>query len=37
QHDIDYVERRLAGENADELIAQRRAEIGARRARKDRE
>ncbi|MBR7986045.1 MerR family transcriptional regulator [Burkholderia cenocepacia] len=37
QHDIDYVERRLAGENADELIAQRRAEAGARRARKDRE
>ncbi|CAG2274968.1 MerR family transcriptional regulator [Burkholderia sola] len=37
QHDIDYVERRLAGENADALIAQRRAEAGTRRARKDRE
>jgi len=31
QHDIDYVERRLAGENPDALIAQRRAEAGARR------
>ncbi|EGD00959.1 MerR family transcriptional regulator [Burkholderia sp. TJI49] len=37
QHDIDYVERRLAGENADALIAQRQAEAGARRTRKARE
>lgn len=31
QHDIDYVERRLAGENPDELIAQRRAAARARK------
>lgn len=37
QHDIDYIERRLAGENADALIAQRQAEAGTRRTRKDRE
>ena len=37
QHDIDYVERRLAGENADALIAQRQAEAGTRRTRKARE
>jgi len=37
QHDIDYIERRLAGENPDTLIAQRQAEARARRARKDRE
>ncbi|CAM2176445.1 TPA: MerR family transcriptional regulator [Burkholderia cepacia ATCC 25416] len=37
QHDIDYVERRLAGESADTLIAQRQAESGTRRARKARE
>jgi septal ring factor EnvC (AmiA/AmiB activator) len=37
QHDLDYIERRLAGENPDALMAQRRAEAGARRARKDRE
>ncbi|RQS66128.1 MerR family transcriptional regulator [Burkholderia sp. Bp8963] len=36
QHDIDYVERRLAGENADTLIAQRRAEASERRSRKSR-
>ncbi|QTO42708.1 MerR family transcriptional regulator [Burkholderia latens] len=36
QHDIDYIERRLAGENADALIAQRLTEAGSRRARKDR-
>ncbi|MCA8203327.1 MerR family transcriptional regulator [Burkholderia sp. AU33545] len=37
QHDIDYIERRLAGENPDTLIAQRQAEAGTRRSRKDRE
>lgn len=31
QHDIDYVERRLAGENPDELIAQRSAAARARK------
>ncbi|AIO41988.1 MerR family transcriptional regulator [Burkholderia sp. AU19243] len=36
QHDIDYIERRLAGENADALIAQRLTEAGSRRTRKDR-
>ncbi|AOK29576.1 MerR family transcriptional regulator [Burkholderia singularis] len=34
QHDIDYVERRLAGESADDLIARRQAAAqGRRRAR----
>ncbi|WP_063549616.1 MerR family transcriptional regulator [Burkholderia territorii] len=37
QHDIDYIERRLAGEHPDKLIAQRQAQAGTRRARKDRE
>ncbi|AIO64976.1 MerR family transcriptional regulator [Burkholderia oklahomensis] len=32
QHDIDYVERRLAGENPDELIAQRRAAVHGRKS-----
>ncbi|PCE24402.1 MerR family transcriptional regulator [Burkholderia ubonensis] len=36
QRDIDYVERRLAGESADTLIAQRRAEASERRSRKGR-
>lgn len=36
QHDIDYIERRLAGENPDALIAQRQAEAGTRRTRKAR-
>ncbi|KVA15179.1 MerR family transcriptional regulator [Burkholderia ubonensis] len=36
QRDIDYVERRLAGESADALIAQRRAETSERRSRKSR-
>ncbi|KVC96157.1 MerR family transcriptional regulator [Burkholderia ubonensis] len=36
QRDIDYVERRLAGESADALIAQRRAEASERRSRKSR-
>ncbi|KWI76068.1 MerR family transcriptional regulator [Burkholderia ubonensis] len=36
QRDIDYVERRLAGESADALIAQWRAEASERRSRKSR-
>ncbi|MBN3727374.1 MerR family transcriptional regulator [Burkholderia sp. Ac-20379] len=34
QHDIDYVERRLAGDNPDELIAKRQAAAQRRRPRK---
>ncbi|HGL4261975.1 MerR family transcriptional regulator [Burkholderia dolosa] len=34
QHDLDYIERRLAGESADTLIAQRRAEARKPRTRK---
>ncbi|MBR8301109.1 MerR family transcriptional regulator [Burkholderia dolosa] len=34
QHDLDYIERRLAGESADTLIARRRAEARKPRTRK---
>jgi hypothetical protein len=33
-HDLDYVERRLAGENADALLKQRREAQAARAAKK---